>query len=131
MDPVSHPSFDNAALRVDDDGVTLRGARCTRCDTVSFPSRERCACCYAPANLIDLAGTGTVVSHSTAMFPIAGAQPPVTIAQVSLENSGVELLGVSDGPVHIGDRVAVIPRVVGADDNLFTTYGFGKESSDA
>ncbi|WP_305093794.1 Zn-ribbon domain-containing OB-fold protein [Prescottella sp. R16] len=126
-----HPSFDTAALRCDDAGVTLLGARCTRCDTVSFPSRDRCANCYAPADLVDLTGNGTVVSHSTAMFPIAGMQPPVHIAQVRLADSGIEILGVSADGVRIGDEVAVVPRVVGSDDNLFTTYGFGKEDSDA
>lgn len=128
---MSHPSFDDAALRVGEGAVTLLGARCTRCETVSFPARERCASCYAPAEPIDLAGAGTVVSHSTAMFPIAGAQPPVDIAQVSLADSDVELLGVSLGPVRIGDQVAVVPRLVGNADNLFTTYGFEKAASDA
>lgn len=125
-----HPSFDDAALRCDDTGVTLLGARCGSCDTVSFPSRGRCACCHAHAVEVDLADSGIVVSHATALFPIAGALPPVQIAQVQLAGTGIEVLGVSGGPVRIGDRVAVVARVVGSADNLFTTYGFEKEARD-
>ncbi|PBI93290.1 hypothetical protein BKP42_50720 [Rhodococcus erythropolis] len=126
-----HPSFDNAALRCEGTSIRLLASQCSRCENISFPCRERCAKCYAPASQIELAESGTVLSHCTAAFPIAGVQPPVTIAQVRIGDADIEILGVSTGPVRIGDVVSVVPRTASTEDALFTTYGFEKESRDA
>ncbi|MEU8698602.1 OB-fold domain-containing protein [Streptomyces sp. NPDC048680] len=125
------PSFDDAALRCDDTGVTLRASRCPSCDTVSFPSRERCVRCYTLAKPMDLPGRGVVASHCTATFPIAGAQPPVTIAQVRMDGCDVEVLGVGTSEVRIGDPVAVVPRVVGTEGARYTAYGFENRADHA
>lgn len=130
-DLVLSPSFDESALHCDVRGITLRGCLCTRCDTVSFPARECCARCHAPARAMDLPATGTVTSHCEASFPIAGALPPVTIAQVRLGDEAVEILGVCAERVQIGDAVVVVPRTVCGDGENVTTYGFEKVVDDA
>ncbi|NHP13559.1 hypothetical protein G8767_08365 [Rhodococcus sp. IC4_135] len=55
----------------------------------------------------------------------------MTIAQVRIGDADIEILGVSTGPVRIGDVVSVVPRTASTEDALFTTYGFEKESRDA
>ncbi len=123
-----NPSFDPAILEITGHSPTLVSSSCPECGAVMFPRRQVCADCGSQTHDSHLPGVGVVHSCCRLMFPMAGAEPPVTLVRVELSPQ-VTVQGVMDGAVEIGDRVAVVARSIADGENICTAFGFARAAS--
>lgn len=123
-------AFDSAALAVDGDTVHLRGARCSHCGRLSFPTRPACPACGASTTPEQLPDTGAVYACVTTELPLAGAEPPVTVMLVDL-TPHVRVQGLATRPAAIGATVRLVARTVAGSDGDAVGYGFAPGDDDA
>ncbi|MGO9183592.1 MAG: Zn-ribbon domain-containing OB-fold protein [Mycobacterium sp.] len=123
-----NPSFDPAILLTDGRSATLICASCQKCDAVMFPRRPNCARCGSQTRVGQLPATGIVRSYCRIAFPLAGAEPPVTLVRVELSPQ-VIVQGVMDGAAEIGDRVALVARQIPNGPETSTGFGFARSAS--
>jgi uncharacterized OB-fold protein len=122
-----NPSFDPAILVTDGHSATLISGSCPTCDAVMFPQRPLCARCGSPTQDSRLPAAGVVRSYCRIAIPLPGAEPPVTLVRVELSPQ-VTVQGVMDGPVEIGDRVALVARQIGNGAEIYTGFGFARSA---
>lgn len=118
------PSFDQTVMEVTDDGaVRLLASRCPACQAVMLPPRCECARCGATTVAAEVPGEGEVTAVVVSMLPVAGAEPPVTVAEVTLLAELV-VQGVVNSPVAAGDVVRLVARPVSLGDIDVTAFAF-------
>lgn len=72
----------------------LAGARCTNCDTPSWPARALCHRCGSPAlRPEDFSVNGSLITFTTVHVPRPGLETPYTLGQVHLEGNGPVVFG--------------------------------------
>lgn len=116
-------SFDEAVLRVEDDGVVLVGGHCESCGRPHFPRSGACPACGATTTERALPVLGIVEATTVTSMPVLGASPPVTVVLVRLDPD-VAVQGVAIGEVEQGDSVRLVGRVVAGPSDDLMAYGF-------
>ena len=107
------------------EGFHLIGSKCKSCGTSSFPKRKRCEKCFEDkVDIIPLNPRGKVVSWSIVrMKPFEyKSNVPYVLAIVELpENlqlyTQLKDINVDNPEIHIGDKVKVVPEIIGQDEN--------------
>lgn len=99
----------------------LEGARCQRCDTVTFPPREVCPACkwteLAPQRL---SGAGEIYSHARVYSAPVGSETeaPYDVALVRLDEGPLVSARLADFGARapeMGERVEMVTRRLGED----------------
>ncbi len=101
---------------------TLKGTRCTQCNTLYYPPRANCtAKCLTDEHIEweELSGVGKIVSFSQVHIPPAGFErfAPYTVCVVDLKEGG-RLVGWIDAEpkdLKIGELVRATPEVIEGD----------------
>ncbi len=92
----------------------LEGRRCTACETVHFPPRERCEKCRGTdLSPHRLSGRGTVYAYSEVAQAPAGFNAPYVVAMVELEEGlkvTAQLTDVEPEDVSVGLAVEMVTR---------------------
>ena len=114
----------NAALNVPltadrrrDDGQSLVGSRCERCQAASFPARAVCPRCgtAAPAEEA-FAPTGKLITYTTVHVERPQMPVPYTLGQIAIDEAGPLVFGqvrAQDHQLAAGLPVRVIVAAAG------------------
>ena len=80
--------------RVDYEQKYLVGARCTNCETPSWPARSVCHRCGSAAlALANFKPTGSLITHTTVWVPRPSLDVPYTLGQIELDGNGPVVFG--------------------------------------
>ncbi len=92
----------------------LEGRRCTACEAIHFPPRDRCqACGEAGLEPHRLSGRGTVHSHAEVAQAPKGFTAPYVVAMIELEEGmkvTAQLTDVEPRDVTVGLPVEMVTR---------------------
>ncbi len=92
----------------------LEGRRCTACESIHFPPRDRCSSCdQTELEPHGLAGRGTVYAHSQVAQAPRGFKAPYVVAMIELEEGlkvTAQLTDVEPDEVSVGMPVEMVTR---------------------
>ncbi len=92
----------------------LEGRRCTACEVIHFPPRERCETCRSTSLESHLlSGRGTVYAYSEVAQAPAGFTAPYVVAMIELEEGmkiTAQLTDVEPRDVKVGLPVEMVTR---------------------
>lgn len=92
----------------------LEGRRCTACEAVHFPPRDRCETCReTDLEPYRLSGRGTVYAHAEVAQAPRGFTAPYVVAMVELEEGmkvTAQLTDVEPREVSVGMPVEMVTR---------------------
>ena len=104
--------FDPNLFMVEAGEPMLKGCRCSNCQKVFFPPRNRCSECLSPdVSPIPLGANGRLYSYTTVHIPSKHFKPPYMIGYLELE-SGIRVFGqirLKKGqPMKMGQPMKVV-----------------------
>ncbi|MBS1676362.1 MAG: OB-fold domain-containing protein [Actinobacteria bacterium] len=116
LTPALDAELTGSRPRVDREAQALVGSRCSVCNTPSWPARAVCNRCGSAALRTEVfAGSGVLITHTTAHVPLAGLAAPYMLGQVQLDANGPLVFGLIEGLPPDADVPRSVRTVVSAE----------------